>query len=95
MTSIRPLHDRVLVRRVVGEEATEGGIIIPDMAKDRPDEGVVIAVGKGRRLDNGSVKPLDVEIGDMVYFSPYCGIDVEVDGEGFLIMNEDNILAVA
>ena len=95
MSSIRPLHDRVLVKRIAGEEVSTGGIIIPDEAMDRPDEGKVVAVGKGRKLDNGSVLPMAVKIGDKVFFSPYCGTDVEVDGEDFLIMNEDNILAIA
>ena len=95
MTSIRPLHDRVLVRRLIGAEISSGGIIIPNESMDSPDEGEVVAVGNGRRLDNGSVLPLDVKVGNIVYFSPYCGVDVEVDGEDFLIMNEDNILAIA
>ena len=95
MRGIRPLHDRVLVKRLAGEEVSTGGIIIPDEAMDRPDEGKVVAVGTGRKMDNGSVLPMAVKIGDKVFFSPYCGIDVEVDGEDFLIMNEDNILAVA
>ena len=95
MRSIRPLHDRVLVRRIEGEEVSTGGIIIPDEAKDRPDEGEVVAVGKGRKLDDGSILPMAVKIGDKVYFSPYCGTDVEVDGDDFLIMNEDNIIAIA
>lgn len=94
MSSIRPLNERVLVRRLEGEEVSSGGIVLPDSAIERPDEGEIVAVGSGRRTEDGQIIPLEVYVGDRVLFGKYCGNDVEVDGEEFLIMREDDILAV-
>ncbi len=91
---IRPLHDRVVVRRKEQEEKTAGGIVLPDSAKDKPSEGEVLAVGNGRILDSGDVKPLDVKVGDSVVFGPYAGSTVKVDGEELLIMTESDIFGV-
>ncbi len=91
---VRPLQDRVIVQRVDEEEKTKGGIIIPDTAKEKPQEGKVIAVGKGKILDNGTqVKP-DVKAGERVLFSKYAGTEIKIEGEEFLIMREDDILGV-
>ena len=90
----RPLHDRVLVRRVEAEERTAGGIIIPDTAKEKPIEGEVVAVGNGKVLEDGTVKKLDVKVGDRVLFGKYSGTEVKLDGEERLIVREDDILAV-
>lgn len=94
MSKIRPLHEKVLVRRLEEEEISKGGIVIPDSAKEKPAEGEIIAVGKGRISDDGKVTPLDVKVGDKVLFSKYSGTEIKVDGEELLIMGEDNILAV-
>jgi chaperonin GroES len=91
---IRPLQDRVIVRRLEEEEKTEGGIIIPDTAKEKPMEGKVVAVGKGKVLEGGKVVPLDVKEGDRVLFSKYAGTEVKLDGEEHLIMREDDILGI-
>ncbi|MCU0573786.1 MAG: co-chaperone GroES [Syntrophobacteraceae bacterium] len=91
---IRPLHDRVIVKRLEEEEKTSGGIIIPDTAKEKPQQGKVIAVGKGRILEKGEVVPLVVKDGDRVLFSKYAGTEVKVDGEELLIMREDDILGI-
>ncbi len=91
---IRPLNDRVLVKRLEEEEKTKGGIIIPDTAKEKPIQGEVIAVGKGKIMENGDVKPLDVKEGDRVLFGKYAGTEVKIDGEEYLIMREDDILGV-
>jgi chaperonin GroES len=91
---IRPLQDRVIVKRVEEEEKTKGGIIIPDSAKEKPIEGKVIAVGKGKLGEDGKVHPLDVKAGDRVLFSKYAGTEVKIDGEETLIMREDDILGV-
>ena len=90
----RPLHDRVLVRRVEQEEKTAGGIIIPDTAKEKPQEGEVIAVGAGVRGDDGKVHPLDVKAGDRILFGKWSGSEVKVDGEELIIMKESDILGV-
>ena len=90
----RPLHDRVLVRRVEAEEKSSGGIIIPDTAKEKPQEGEVIAVGNGKVLENGSKVPLDVKAGDRILFGKYSGTDIKIDGQEFLILREDEVLAV-
>lgn len=92
--SFRPLHDRVVVRRIDGEEKTAGGIIIPDTAKEKPQEGKVIAVGKGKVSEDGKVTPLDVKAGDRVLFGKYAGTEIKLDGEEHLIMREDDILGV-
>jgi chaperonin GroES len=91
---IRPLQDRVIVRRLEEEEKTEGGIIIPDTAKEKPMEGRVVAVGKGKVLEGGKVVPLDVKAGDRVLFSKYAGTEVKLEGEEHLIMREDDILGI-
>jgi chaperonin GroES len=92
--AIRPLHDRVLLKRVEEEQKTKGGIIIPDTAKEKPAEGKVIAVGNGRVLEDGKIRPLDVKAGDRVLFGKYSGTEVKVDGEEHLILREDDILCV-
>lgn len=91
---IRPLQDRILVKRVQEEETTKGGIIIPDTAKEKPIEGKVVAVGNGKQQDDGKVRPLDVKKGDRVLFGKYAGTEVKVDGEEHLILREDDILGV-
>ena len=90
----RPLHDRVLVRRVEAEEKTAGGIIIPDTAKEKPQEGEVIAVGAGTRDETGKLVPLDVKAGDRILFGKWSGTEVRVDGEDLLIMKESDILGI-
>jgi len=92
--SFRPLHDRVLVRRVEAEEKTAGGIIIPDSAKEKPAEGEIVAVGDGARDDDGDRIPLDVKVGDRVLFGKWSGSEVTVNGEELLIMKESDILGV-
>ncbi|MEQ1496963.1 MAG: co-chaperone GroES [Novosphingobium sp.] len=92
--SFRPLHDRVLVRRVEAEEKTAGGIIIPDSAKEKPAEGEVVSVGSGTRADDGKVTPLDVKAGDKVLFGKWSGTEVKLDGEDLLIMKESDILGI-
>ncbi|MBI4634039.1 MAG: co-chaperone GroES [Deltaproteobacteria bacterium] len=91
---IRPLQDRVIVKRLAEEEKTKGGIIIPDTAKEKPMEGKVIAVGKGKVKEDGSVIKLDVKVGDKILFSKYAGTEVKIDGEEHLIMREDDILGI-
>ena len=93
-TNIRPLHDRVIVRRIEEGEQVRGGIIIPDTAKEKPQEGEVIAVGEGKRKDDGTRQSLDVQKGDRVLFGKYSGSEIKLDGEEFLIMREDEILGV-
>ncbi|MCZ6782600.1 MAG: co-chaperone GroES [Proteobacteria bacterium] len=91
---IRPLHDRILVKRLEEEEKTKGGIIIPDTAKEKPQEGKVIAVGKGKIADDGTVTPLDVKKGDKILFSKYAGSDVQLDDVEHIIIREDDILGI-
>lgn len=91
---LKPLNDRVVVRRVEEEEKTAGGIIIPDTAKEKPVQGEVISVGNGKLMEDGSRRPLDVKAGDRVLFSKYAGTDIKVEGEELLIMREDDILAI-
>src|SRR6187551_862480 len=91
---IRPLQDRVIVKRVQEEEKTKGGIIIPDTAKEKPIEGKVIAVGNGKVQEDGKVRPLDVKAGDRVLFSKYAGTEIKIEGEEHLIMREEDILGV-
>jgi chaperonin GroES len=93
-TKIRPLQDRIIVKRVQEEEKTKGGIIIPDTAKEKPIEGKVIAAGNGKVLEDGKVRPLDVKAGDRILFSKYAGTEVKIDGEEHLIMREEDILGV-
>ena len=91
---IRPLQDRILVKRIEEEEKTKGGIIIPDTAKEKPSEGKVVAVGKGKVLDNGKLQALETKKGDRVLFNKYSGSEVQVEGEEHLIIREDDVLAV-
>ncbi|WP_198377341.1 co-chaperone GroES [Neoroseomonas rubea] len=90
----RPLHDRVLVRRIEAEEKTRGGIIIPDTAKEKPQEGEVIAVGAGTLNDKGEIRPLDVKAGDRILFGKWSGTEVKLDGEDLLIMKESDIMGI-
>src|SRR4051794_22331511 len=92
--TFRPLHDRVLVRRVEADEKTAGGIIIPDTAKEKPQEGEVVAVGGGARADDGKVTPLDVKAGDKILFGKWSGTEVKIDGEDLIIMKESDILGI-
>jgi len=92
--NFRPLHDRVLVRRIEADEKTAGGIIIPDTAKEKPQEGEVIAAGTGARNEAGEVHPLEVKAGDKVLFSKYSGTEVKIDGDEHLIMREEDLLAI-
>ena len=94
MSNIRPLHDRVIVKRLKEEEKTKGGIIIPDTAKEKPVEGEILAVGNGKVLEDGSLRKLDVKVGDRILFGKYSGTEVKVDGEERLILREDDILGV-
>lgn len=91
---IRPLHDRVIVKRIEEEEKTKGGIIIPDTAKEKPSEGKVVAVGNGKLLDNGELQALEVKKGDKVLFGKYAGTEIQIEGEEHLIMREDDIIAI-
>jgi len=93
-TTFAPLHDRILVRRVEEGETVRGGIIIPDSAKEKPQEGKVIAAGKGKSNDEGKIFPLDVKAGDNVLFGKYSGTEIKIDGEEFLIMREEEILGI-
>lgn len=91
---IRPLQDRLIVKRVQNEEKTRGGIIIPDSAKEKPLEGIVIAAGKGKVMDDGKVRPMDVKEGDRVLFGKYSGSEIKIDGEEHLILREEDVLGV-
>ena len=93
-TNFRPLHDRVVVRRIEAEEKTKGGIIIPDTAKEKPAEGEIIAVGSGVRDDHGKIVPLDVKVGDRVLFGKWSGTEVKLDGVDLLIMKEADIMGI-
>jgi len=92
--AIRPLHDRLIVKRLEEEQKTKGGIIIPDSAKEKPLEGAVIAVGNGRLLENGQVRAMDVKKGDKILFGKYAGTEIKIEGEEHLILREDDVLAV-
>jgi chaperonin GroES len=91
---VKPLHDRVIVKRTEGEEKTKGGIIIPDTAKEKPIEGKVVAVGSGKILENGKTLPMQVKEGDKVLFGKYAGNEIKIDGEERVIMREDDIIAI-
>jgi len=91
---VRPLHDRVLIKRVEEQETVRGGIIIPDSAKEKPQEGEVVAVGTGKRLENGQVIPLEVKEGDRILFGKYSGTEIKVDDIDYLILREDEILGI-
>jgi chaperonin GroES len=92
--NIRPLHDRVIVERVEEETKTAGGLFIPDSAKEKPQKGIIIAAGKGKKTEDGKLLPLDVKIGDQVLFGKYSGTEIKLDGKEYLMMREDEILAV-
>ncbi len=94
MASFRPLHDRVLLKRVEAEERSKGGIIIPDSAKEKPIEGEVIAVGNGKVGDDGKVRPLEIKVGEKVLFGKYSGTEIKIEGEEHVILREDEILGV-
>jgi|SRR6202008_4581129 chaperonin GroES len=91
---IRPLHDRVVVKRIEDQETMQGGLYIPDSAKEKPQQGEVVAIGKGKRDDSGKVNPLDVQVGDRILFGKYSGSDIKLNGTEYLIMREDEILGV-
>ena len=92
---IRPLYDRLVVKRIENDqEKTQGGLYIPDTAKEKPQEGEVVAVGKGKRLEDGKVIPLDVQAGDRILFGKYSGSDIKLDGQEYLIMREDEVLGI-
>jgi chaperonin GroES len=91
---IRPLQDRVIVQRIEEEEKTKGGLIIPDTAKEKPQEGKIVAVGKGKLNDDGKITPLDVKVNDRVLFGKYAGTEINIDGEEHLIMREEDILGI-
>ena len=94
VVKIRPLHDRVIVRRLEEERRTAGGIVIPDTAKEKPIQGEVVAAGKGKILENGEVRPLDVKVGDKVLFGKYSGTEVKVSNEELLVMREEDIMGI-
>jgi len=92
--NLRPLQDRIIVKRVEEETKTAGGLFIPETAKEKPQRGEIVAVGNGKKTEDGKVLPLDVKVGDVVLFGKYAGTEIKVDGEDFLMMREDDILAV-
>jgi chaperonin GroES len=92
--NIRPLYDRIVVKRIEETETVKGGIIIPDSAKEKPQEGEVVAVGKGKRLDDGKLVPLELQAGDRILFGKYSGNEIKIDGEEYLILREDEVLGV-
>ena len=94
MQKIRPLHDRVVVKRVEEERKSAGGIVIPDSAAEKPDQGEVIAVGAGKRTDDGKLQPMDVKVGDRILFGKYSGTTVKIEGDEYLVMREDDIMGV-
>ena len=91
---VRPLYDRVLVKRLNTEEKTKGGIIIPETAKEKPQEGKIISVGKGKLLEDGSTRPLDIKVGDKILFGKYGGTEINIEGDEYLILREEEILAI-
>jgi chaperonin GroES len=91
---IRPLHDRVIVKRVEEELTSAGGIVLPGSAAEKPSQGVILAVGEGKALDNGQIRPLQVKVGDKVLFGKYSGNEVKVDGEELIVMREDDIMGI-
>ena len=91
---IRPLYDRIVVKRIEEKEQMQGGLYIPDTAKEKPQEGEVAAVGKGKRLEDGKVVALDVQVGDLILFGKYSGSEIKLDGEEYLIMREDEVLGI-
>ncbi len=91
---IRPLHDRVIVRRTEEEKTSPGGIVIPDTAAEKPIKGKIVAIGRGKLLDSGDIRPLDVKVGDQILFGKYAGTEVRVENEDLLVMREDDIMAI-
>jgi chaperonin GroES len=91
---IRPLYDRIVVKRVEEKETMHGGLYIPDSAKEKPQEGEVVATGKGKRLEDGKLVPLDVQVGDRILFGKYSGSDIKLDGDEYMIMREDEVLGI-
>ena len=91
---IRPLYDRLVVKRIEQQEQMQGGLYIPDTAKEKPQEGEVVAVGKGKRLEDGKLVPLDVAVGDRILFGKYSGSDIKLDGDEYMIMREDEVLGI-
>ena len=91
---IRPLHDRVIIKRLEEERTSPGGIVIPDSAAEKPVQGKVLAVGKGKILEDGTVRPLDVKVGDKILFGKYSGTEVKIDGDELVVMHEDDLMAV-
>lgn len=94
MAKFTPLHDRILVRRIAEAETTRGGIILPDTAKEKPQEGEVISTGKGKINEDGKIRPLDVKEGDRILFGKYSGTEIKLDGEDFIIMREEEVLGI-
>ena len=94
MTNIRPLYDRIVVRRIDEKETTRNGIVIPDSAQEKPHEGEVMAIGKGKRLDSGKMVVLDVKVGDRILFGKYSGNEIQLDGTEYLVMREEDVLGV-
>ena len=94
MASLKPLSDRIIVKTLTAEETTSGGIVLPDTAKEKPLQGEVVAVGPGKVLDNGKVAPMDVNVGDRVYYGKYSGTDVKLDGEELVVLRQDDVLGV-
>jgi chaperonin GroES len=94
MANLKPLSDRIIVKAITAEERTPGGIVLPDTAKEKPQEGEVIAVGPGKQLDNGKVSPMDVSIGDRVIYSKYGGTEVKLNGEELVVLRQDDVLGV-
>jgi chaperonin GroES len=92
--NIRPLHDRLVVKRIASSDSTVGGLFIPDSAKEKPQEGKVVAVSRGKRLENGSVTPLDVSVGDHILYGKYTGSEIKLSGEEYLIVREDEVLGI-
>ncbi len=92
--NIRPLYDRIVVKRIEEKEVRQGGIIIPDSAKEKPQEGEVVAAGQGKRLDNGKVVPLDVKVGDRILFGKYSGSEIKLEADEYVIMREDEVLGI-
>ena len=91
---LRPLHDRILIKRIEEKEAVKGGIIIPDTAKEKPQEGEVIAIGNGKKTEDGNIVPLDVKAGDRILFGKYSGAEIKMDGQEFLILREEEVLGI-
>jgi chaperonin GroES len=94
LMNIRPLYDRIVVKRIEQGEVMQGGLYIPDTAKEKPQEGEVIAVGRGKRLEDGKLVPLDVQVGDRILFGKYSGSDIKIDGDEYMIMREDEVLGI-